>query len=332
MAETIIRDSFDEAIWGKPRHRIILCTTLRDFDEDLLPGASMSENCQLQELFLRCVARQTHPDYRLVITTFGEKNDRTVRKAVDAIFEDKAQREKVILVREDIEGDYRFSMTSVLLNGIEETRKSLESILVWCNGDIALQGNLFEMLYNLYSDDLAGTSHPSFMTLSLKYFRQQALGIPPVNTTFDMMFFAASLLQDEEVLDIIKKYRFYDRGLFSAFLVALALRAKQRVNLVNICDAIKILNKRDKNLEPPEYLKACRVRNYEVLKRFVEETGADENILKACTERTRWLHDQFGVIKPGPPQIPPRMSFKDVKDDLTVDFAEAGKTEEAADA
>lgn len=331
MAEPNIKDSFDEAIWGKPRHRVILCTTLRDFDE-VAPGMSMSENCQLQELFLRCVARQTHPDYRLVITTFGEKNDRTVRAAVDAIFEDREQRGKIIFVREDLEGDHRFSMTSVLLNGIEETRKSRDSVLVWCNGDIVLQGNLFEMLYNLYSDDLAGTTHPSLMTLSMKYFRQQALGFPPVTTTFDMMFFAAKLLQDGEVLDIIKKYRFYDRGLFSAFLVGLALRAKQRVNLINISDAIKILNKRDKNLEPPEYLRACRIRNYEVLKRFVTETGADENILKACTDRTTWLHDQFGVIKPGPPQIPPQMSFKDVKDDLTVEFAETGKTEEAADA
>ncbi len=318
MAEPII-DSFSQAIWGKETRRIVLCTTLRDFD-DVRTGESMSDNCRMQEVFLRCVARQTYQNYRLVITTFGEKNDRTVRAAVDAIFEDKAQREKVILVREDLEGDYRFSMTSVLLNGIEETRKGYDPILVWCNGDIVLQGNLFETLDKLYDDSLAGTAHPSLMTLSMKYFRQQAVGFPPVNTTFDMMFFAAKLLQDGEVLDIIKKYRFYDRGLFSAFLVALALRAKTRVNLVNISDAVKILNKRDKALEPTEYLRACQRRNYEVLKRFVEETGADENILKACTERTAWLHEQFSIIKSGPAQIPPKLGFKDVKDDLSVEL------------
>ena len=321
MADPITDKLFNNAIWGTDRHRIVLCTTLRDFDEDVPEGESMSENCQMQELFLRCVARQTHQNFRLVITTFGERNDRTVRWAVDAIFTDKEQREKVIIVREDLEGDYRFSMTSVLLNGIEEARKGYDPIVVWCNGDIVLQGNLFEALDKIYSDDLAGTSHPSLMTLSIKYFRQQAVGFPPLTTTFDMMFFAAKLLQDEEVLNIIKIYRFYDRGLFSAFLAGLAVRAKTRVNLVNISDAVKILNKRDKSIEPPEYLRACQRRNFEVLKRFVTETGADENILKTCTERTTWLHDLFGVIKPGPPQIPPRMTFRDVKDDLSVDLA-----------
>ena len=219
---------FHDAIFGEEQRRIVLCTTLRDFDEDVPEGESMSENCQMQELFLRCVARQTYQNFRLVLTTFGEKNDKSIHKAVDAIFDDPEQREKVIIVREDLESDYRFSMTSVLLNGIEEARKGYDPIVVWCNGDIVLQGNLFETLDKLYADDLAGTSHPSLMTLSMKYFREQAVGFPPVNTTFDMMFFAARLLQDEEVLEWIKKYRFYDRGLFSAFLVALALRAKTR--------------------------------------------------------------------------------------------------------
>ena len=332
MADPITDKLFHDAIFGEEQRRIVLCTTLRDFDEDVPEGEKMSENCQMQELFLRCVARQTYQNFRLVVTTFSERNDRTVRKAVDAIFDDPAQREKVILIREDLEGDYRFSMTSVLLNGIEEARKGYEPVVVWCGGDIVLQGNLFEALDKIYSDDLAGTSHPSLMTLSMKYFRQQAVGFPPPTTTFDMMFFAAKLLQDEEVLNIIKKYRFYDRGLFSAFLAGLALRSKNRVNLINISDAVKILNKRDKSIEPPEYLRACQRRNFEVLKRFVTETGADENILKACTEHTTWLHDLFGVIKPGPPQIPPRMTFKDVKDDLSVAIGTDNTGEAESDA
>ena len=74
MADPITDKLFNDAIWGKERHRIVLCTTLRDFDEDVPEGESMSENCQMQELFLRCVARQTHQNYRLVVTTFGDKS------------------------------------------------------------------------------------------------------------------------------------------------------------------------------------------------------------------------------------------------------------------
>lgn len=114
--------------------KIILCTTFRDFKG--------TENDEIQYRFLDGIRQQTYQNYQVVTTTFGEKK---VKNIVDAYL-----KEKSIVKNIDIDPQYRFSLTDVVLNGIEVAETCL--MIVFWYGVLAI--SYWNQIFSNFSEPL----------------------------------------------------------------------------------------------------------------------------------------------------------------------------------
>lgn len=258
------------------QHKIILCTTFREFDG--------SDNAKIQELFLESIKSQEYEDYILVVTTFGEKN---VQKKLKDLFGDKA-----IVINETLDG-YRYSLSSVILNGLEYARKYEGSILVWCTCDIIFQSNYFTEIIRRYSPSLVATTHPNIISHNLEDYYKGVNSWVSNACGFDVVFFATEFLLQNNVERIFREYYFYDWGLFEHFLIGIALQfSANMINFINFCDVFKIANDREASNDTDEFIRVSMERNREVTDRFIEAEGVDKGILDLL-----FCHKKFRIIK-----------------------------------
>jgi hypothetical protein len=210
------------------KNKIIICTTFRDFNG--------SENDDIQLLFLKSIMEQTYNNYLVVATIFGEKN-------VESALNQSVAKEKLLIYKSELK-DYKYSLTEVVLNGIDAARKFDDSIVIWTTCDVIFEKDFFQNIRNVYRDKLCGIIHPNIGYATLSDYYNQIKIIRGLNDGIDTMFFATNFFTDT-VYDKIMKYKFYNWGIFEVFLVGLSRQfSRNRFNLYGLNKLHKIYNDR----------------------------------------------------------------------------------------
>lgn len=258
---------------------IILCTTFRDFKG--------TENDIIQYKFLDSIKRQTYQNYKIVTTTFGEKK---VKEVVDGYFGEKS-----IVRNVDVPPEYRFSLTDVVLSGVNELKQAADdAILVWCTCDIQFDKWFFQTLVNNYSKGISGIIHPNIIYNSLEDLEKRRGVVGSLEKGIDLLFFDKDtiLKADKDIM----KYRFYDWGVFEWFLVALAKKyASIHVNLFSQTKNKKVENNRQLTNESIEYFKRCIELNQPVFDNFIQESGLSDSSWNLMCYNA---HKLFTISKP----------------------------------
>ena len=190
---------------------------------------------------------------------------------------------------------YKFSLSDVLLNGIDIAEKIEEpSILIWSTCDIQLNPNFFQTVVNEYRQGFTGMVHPNINYSNINDLSHKKGHVADLYTGgIDLFFFDTAVLFEAKK-DIIK-YRFYDWGFFEYFLVALSIKyAKDRINLFSLSKIKKVFNDRNATREKNEYFDRCTEINYPTLINYVIEEGVSCDVENVMQYRA---HKKFHVVK-----------------------------------
>jgi len=221
---------------------IYVCTTFRDF--------SGTKNDEIQYSFLDSLKEQTNQNFKLIVTTFHEKN---VEKVITEKFPNNSK-----IIQTNLE-KYRFSLSDVVQNGIDEALLEKNILVVWTTCDVVLQKNFTEVLESINSRDLFGICHPNIFDKKLGSLRK---GI-------DLLFFNAELFREKENYNYIKDYRFYNWGIFEFFLSGVAKKvSNNRKNVILLTQIEKNVNDREIVNENEEYFIDSMNLNYPTLYKF----------------------------------------------------------------
>lgn len=238
--------------------KIILCTTFREFRGN--------DNDKIQYLFIDGLKAQTYQDFKVVTTTFGEKK---VKGVLDEAFGEKS------VVRDvQLPEGYRFSLTDVILNAIDEYEKEGgDAIIVWTTCDILYKPNFFQTLVEAYKPGLAGIIHPNILYKTTEdALNDVNRDVHYTGNGIDMIVCDARMLSEKAKSDIIN-YRFYDWGVFEYFMMGVMLNyASVRRNFYPETSLKKIVNDRELTNETKEYFRRCTAMNGPVLKRYKTDT------------------------------------------------------------
>lgn len=255
--------------------RIVVCTTFRSFDG--------SSNDRIQREFLRGLARQTHREWQLAVTIFGETGV------------EEALREAAVpfTAFEGPKGDYKFSLTDVLANGIAcaSADGGDPGIVLWTTCDVVFPPNLFAEILRRFRPGDAGTSHPHRTAASLDAYAAGRVsgGYPhgplsrePVEEGIDFVYFDAALFAPGSgARRAVDEYRFVDWGLFEHFLTGIVqLYARRRLNLWPAAPIVKIENDRVEGAETSAYFDRAWNRNYVPMRRFLDEHALGHELLR----------------------------------------------------
>ena len=131
---------------GADRREILLCCTFREFDG--------GPNDDVQHAFLESVARQGHPDLRLVVTNFRERN---VRRELD--------RHGVRYVFRQSPLDVQISLSEMLAHAADEVTPG-KSIFVYTNVDHLFPADFFLDLERHFEPGSSGTWFPQIIYAS----------------------------------------------------------------------------------------------------------------------------------------------------------------------
>ena len=269
-------------------HHIVVCTTFRSFDG--------SPNDRIQREFLRSLAAQDHSGWELVVTRFGETG-------VDEALRDAG----VPFVLVDAErGDYKFSLTDVVLNGLARTdqRGDGSTVILWTTCDVIFPPNLFGDVVRRLRPGDAGTSHPHSIARSLEEYAAGSISLAyphgrwsdeSVDEGIDFVYFDADLLASgTQARSALEEYRFVDWGLFEHFLTGIAeLYAARRLNLWAVAPVVKIANDRVASAETEAYFDRSWNRNYEPMRRFLDEHALADDLL-----RLHDCHSRYELVAP----------------------------------
>lgn len=235
-------------------NKIYLCTTFRDFNGSL--------NDELQKSFLRSIKEQTYDNFELVVTMFGEKK---VEENVKEILGDKA------FFIDEGKKEYKYSLSTVFLNGMERAKTEKDSILIWSTSDIVLEQNYFEIIVSNYHHSLAGITHPNHYTDSYSEESKKDSRLGDLLTGIDILFFSTELLRQEKCRKAIENYTFYGWGVFENFLATVgAENAVKRINTVNISNVYKVCNDREAANETNTMLNAASMKNFSVFLKYLQ--------------------------------------------------------------
>lgn len=235
--------------------KIYICTTFREFNGDA--------NANIQELFLKSLINQTYNDWELVVTTFGEKNVESTLRELKVPY-------KII---EAGKQSYRFSLTDVVLNGIQ-CLEATGGTLLWTTADIIFPQGFLEEVNRICRPGIVGTSHPHLMYESISKFQQNKHLEPSIYEGFDLIFFDDSVLLKKGGKQLIESYRYVDWGVFECFLVGVANKcAEKKINLWQSQKVGKIVNDRVASKETRDYFESSHNNNLVVFNKFLKDTG-----------------------------------------------------------
>lgn len=236
--------------------RLLYCTTLRDFKG--------TRNDEIQKLFLKSIANQSYQHFEMVITLFGEQR---VEKVV------KQYGFKSFFYFQEPRG-YKYSLSYVLLNAVNHAKEMgyERYIVLWSTCDIILDPHLLETILKYNQPNMLGTTHPNLAFRCLEdYYKGENLIREELSEGFDFLFFDNYFLNNESVINSIKKYIFYNWGIFEHFLIALA-ELHENITMMNfytIANVIKIYNNRKLTKESNQFLADSHSNNLETFRKFL---------------------------------------------------------------
>ena len=265
--------------------RILIATTFRSFDG--------TRNDEIQREFLASLKRQTYKNWELNVTIFGERNVEETLLDLDIPYR---------AVHGDA-GEFKFSLTDVLLNAVERARElgRGRSVILWTTCDVILPPQFLQAICDHFSPGTAGTSHPHAEAPSVSELNSlRAPQLPygrfsrdVLESGIDLVYFDGDLLLDHETERMLREYRFVDWGLFEHFLVGIAqLRSSRRVNLWSYGVVQKVTNDREPGNETAEWLADCWTRNSVPMQKFITDTGSPGELLLGL----HYLHVQFELL------------------------------------
>lgn len=258
--------------------KIVITSTFRSFEGNV--------NDKMQELFLRSLKKQTYQNFVLVVTIFRERN---VEQSVKSILGDKA-----VFVYSEIAEEYRYSLSKVVLNGIDYGTNNDCSILVDCSGDIILQKNLLETVNNHFTPMYSGISHPNIFYEINSRFNVINKSIGTCNRGIDIRFFDINLLNCEEVKKRLEKYILYDWGGMEHLLYGVSKGySSTMINIFEESKVIKVENDRNLANENNGFIEESAKRNCRVLERLARNTEMDfDNLIDLF-----YIHTQYKMTK-----------------------------------
>ena len=175
--------------------KIIVNTTFRDFTGGI--------NDKMQLNFIKSLKRQTMQDFILVVTIFGEHNvEDTIRPMLG---------DKCIFIYDELEGNYRFSLSKTFMNGVDYGLKNYADILLDCSSDIILQRNFLEVVAKRCGKYEAGISHPNIFMEKTKT-GELAFKCGKISKGIDIRYFSLDIFKDKHVYSLMKKFPSYDYG------------------------------------------------------------------------------------------------------------------------
>lgn len=253
-------------------HKIIIATTFRSFNNN--------QNDKMQRRFLQSILKQSYQNYELAITVFQEKN---VQETLEPLFGDKVRFYK----SDDTE--HRYSLTEVFENGISCGLLNGGDIILWCTSDIILQKDFLKTINEKYSVGMAGISHPNIVIAEDSCNKIKVVEPMQISRGIDCCFFDINLFKNKKVLDIIRKYRFYNWGIFEHFLAGVALKyATDRVNIYAKAKVYKMENDRVASNDTNTFFSNSLKLNRPVLSRFISYEKVDNRIYDLA-----FLHMQY---------------------------------------
>jgi hypothetical protein len=259
--------------------KIIICTTFRDFKGN--------DNDNIQRLFLESLEKQTHQNFELVVTLFGEKNVETeVKKNAICSF----------FYESKIPGSYRYSQTAIIKNAIKHCEAiASDYILLWTTCDVIYDKDfLLEVNRNCHQNTL-GTSHPHITYNNIQDFElSNKPSIKNISSGFDLLYFDSNLLKNKDVSNAIDKYVNVDWGIFEMFLISLSQLSKDAilVNIFNESKVYKIENNRELTDESKLFLSNSFKHNLKIFEEFLHENNITRKFLILS-----YCHVKFSLSK-----------------------------------
>lgn len=237
---------------------IYIATTFREFDG--------SENDRIQRLFLDRLSSERHCELKLKVTTFGEKSVSKVLQEYNINCD----------ISEETPFDYRFSLSQVLSNAIDNQNFDNEDLVIWTTCDVIFSDDFF-LKASIANDAARGNvsiiSHPHLI-----YRDTESLGKGLYKNNgpadgIDFVGFSGARINKQFRQDIADNF-FSDWGVFEHFLVAVAVKNNfKRINLYEQAPAKKICNDREVNNENEQYFRACLNKNWPVFEHFLVQSS-----------------------------------------------------------
>ncbi len=261
--------------------KIVVATTFRDFKGN--------DNDRIQYLFLENLRKQTFKDFILAVTTFGEK------RVADVVKEQLGMR--VVVKNVDSPGDFRFSLTDVILTGMDVAKQLKdECVLVWCTCDVILKEDFLQKIVEFFKPGFAGIVHPNILYDTVEDMKCNRGTLESLNNGIDLLFFDIRVLETARLA--IEEYRFLGWGVFEWFLGLVALKyATLRVNLLGATNIGKIANNRKLTNESLQYFAKCSWYNKKILEKYIHDTGLVKRIGDAIGLN---CHLRYDLVVPVP--------------------------------
>jgi hypothetical protein len=184
--------------------RVIVCTTFRDFNG--------TENDRIQKLFIESMIKQTYSNWILVVTIFNEK------------YVEQVLREYKIPIKIYNIGptQYKYSLTEVLINGIDSIEGEGKDVIIWTTCDVIFEETFFENIVKNFREGMCGTSHPHLIYKNIDEYNKNEFIRPDPRYGIDTVLFDADIfINNHRAFQSIKSYKFIGWGLFEHFLVGI---------------------------------------------------------------------------------------------------------------
>lgn len=227
---------------GMAGRKILICTTFREFNGN--------SNDKIQRLFLSTLKRQTYQNYLVVATTFGEKN------VESALREEKVPH---VIFAGDA-GEYRFSSTQVMENGISLIDKSKSYIIIWTTCDDLLEDRFFERIVNTMTPFSCCTSLPHIVYRNIEDYKKKKIG-GRIYGGIDLICFDGDVFLNSEARSAIRDYPNKGWGLFEYFLSGIGRVFCQRMYNAWPAQIEAIRNDRKANNETLSYFDSSTTYN-----------------------------------------------------------------------
>ena len=237
---------------------VYIATTFREFDG--------SENDRIQRLFLDRLSSERYCKLRVKVTTFGEKRVAEVLQQYNIDCD----------ITEEAPFDYRFSLTQVLSNAINNENFDKEDLVIWTTCDVIFSDDFFlkaSIANNAARANISFISHPHLICKDTESLDKGIYEKNGPADGIDFVGFSGAKIDKVFKQDIANNF-FSDWGIFEHFLVAVAVKNNfTRINLYEQAPAKKICNDREVNNEDDRYFRMSINKNWPVFNHFLEQSS-----------------------------------------------------------
>ena len=245
--------------------KIIVNTTFRDFTGGI--------NDKMQINFIKSLKRQTMQDFMLVVTIFGERNvEDTIRSMLG---------DKCTFIYDEMEGDYRFSLSKTFMNGVDYGLRNHIDILLDCSSDIILQRNFLEVVAKRCGKYEAGISHPNLFMEKTKT-SEPVFKCGKISKGIDARYFSLDIFKNKHVYNLMKKFPSYNYGAgIEKQMCCIGIKyAKRRSNIFMESKVLKVENDRGgASGKKNSFMREGEMRNTPTVVRFMKSEGLSNDYM-----------------------------------------------------